>query len=170
LTLVCAGILALGAPHAAELLFAIGSEAGPPGVEVTEAMRYEVPPHQPEWQRERELRADLESPDFQACWDRIDLGAMKNSQRFACLHAEHQRLEALLDEQFPRLRQALDPPALAAYAASLRAWAVWRDRWCELEAVHHHAPTPRVSELFCVNELTREFILKLRMGYRPTRL
>jgi len=131
-------------------------------VDVTEAMQHEVPPHQPEWQRERDLRADLESPDFQACWDRIDLGAMKNSQRIACLHAEHQRLQALMDEQSLRLRQALDPPALAAYSSSLHAWAVWRDRWCELEAVRHQAPTPRVSELFCVNGLTREFILKLR--------
>jgi hypothetical protein len=62
------------------------------------------------------VRADLESPDFQVCWDRIDLGAMKNSQRIACLHAERKHLQALLNEQLLRCRQALDPPG----AGSLR--------------------------------------------------
>ncbi len=35
------------------------------------------------------------------------------------------------------------------------------------EAMQHEVPpvTPRVIELFCVNELTREFILKMLMGY-----
>jgi len=151
-----------GLPGATEAVLSGLHEPVSPGVDVTEAIRHEAPPHEPEWKREEALRAGLETPDFQDCWDRIDLGGMKNSQRIACLHAERKRLQALLDEQAARLRQSLDPPALAAYGSSMRAWAAWRDRWCELEAARNQAPTPRVNELFCVNELTRELVLRLR--------
>ena len=151
-----------GLPGATEAVLSGLHEPVSPGVDVTEAIRHEAPPHEPEWKREEALRAGLETADFQDCWDRIDLGGMKNSQRIACLHAERKRLQALLDEQAASLRQSLDPPALAAYGSSMRAWAAWRDRWCELEAARNKAPTPRVSELFCVNELTRELVLRLR--------
>jgi uncharacterized protein YecT (DUF1311 family) len=157
--------LVWGRPGATEAVLSGLHEPVSPGVDVTEAIRHEVPPQEPEWNREEALHATLKAPDFQACWDRIDLGDMKNSQRIACLHAERKRLQLLLDEQSASLRQRLDPQALAAYGSSMRAWAAWRDRRCELQAARNQAPTPRVNELFCVNELTKKFILKLRMTY-----
>jgi hypothetical protein len=47
--------------------------------------------------RNRKLREDLDSRRLDDCFERTDLGALKNTQRLACLHEEQKRLQAVLE-------------------------------------------------------------------------
>ena len=132
------------------------------GVDTTEVIRHEVPTLGPEHERDRQLREDLDSRKLDECFERIDLGALKNSQRLACLYEEQKRLQAILDLEAAKMRESVGPGEVSAVGASHRAWATFRDRWCELQAQRNEAPHPRVNQYFCSVELTRDYIVLIR--------
>lgn len=155
----CAIWLVLGVP--ALLATALEHNSGS-GVDTTEAIRHEVPDLGTEESRERKLREDLTSRQLDECFERIDLGALQNSQRVACLYEEQKRLQSIVDLEAVKLREVLGPREVGAAGASHRAWATFRDRWCKLQALRNQAPHPRVNEYFCSVELTREYIVLIR--------
>ena len=132
------------------------------GVDTTEVIRHEVPTLGPEHERDRQLREDLDSHKLDDCFERIDLGALKNTQRLACLYEEQKRLQAILDFEAGKMREATAPGSVGVVGASHRAWAAFRDRWCELQSLRNEAPHPRVNQYFCSVELTRDYIVLIR--------
>jgi uncharacterized protein YecT (DUF1311 family) len=151
--------VALGVPS---LIGTLASTTGPLGVDVSEVLAREVPPNLPDWQREERLKAGLGTRDMDECWERIDHGALRNTQEIACLLKEQTRLQTILDTEAAKLREASHSRTVRPMGAASRAWATFRDRWCELEAVRNQAPHPRVTELHCTIDLTRDFIILIR--------
>jgi len=150
--------LVLGVPSMASALLDSTLEAS-----AQPTLTYEVPPHEVKEERERRLREDVEDKTrFNECWEQVDLGAMRNSQRVTCLKQEHARLQAILDIEAAQLRESMTGRSLAVFGASMRAWAVHRDQWCELDSIRNQVPSPQVSGLLCATELTRDFIVTLR--------
>jgi len=152
--------LVLGVPTM--LASAVEHGWGSEGLHVSELPEPEVPRLAGEAERERKRREDLDDFKLNQCFEAIDLGALKNTQRLACLHREHKRLQTILDTEAAKLRDSVDERGLAPLRASHRAWAAFRDRWCELDAIRNQAPTPEVNRLFCAVELTREYIVLIR--------
>jgi hypothetical protein len=159
---VGSGILVMALALPTMIARAIQADTAETGVDGSDTIRHEVPPATNEVERDRERRADLGKEALHACFERIDVGGAKNVQRIACLRTEQSRLQSILDLEAVKLRTAVAPDALSAMQASHRAWANFRDRWCELEAARNEPPHPRVNELFCSTEMMREYIVLMR--------
>jgi hypothetical protein len=151
--------LVLGVPAilATAIEHAIGS-----AVDTSEVSRQELANLCADEALDRRLREDLDSGHLDDCFERIDLGALKNTQRLACLHEKQKRLQAILDVEAGKFREAAGPSEVGAVGAANRAWTAFRDRWCHLQAIRNEAPHPKVNQYFCSVELTREYIVLIR--------
>jgi uncharacterized protein YecT (DUF1311 family) len=103
-----------------------------------------------------------ETPQFQACMDKVDLGAMKNSQWYACYTEELARQDKVLNAEYRDLQGRIPPDAKDALTKGQRAWIAYREAWCKLEQQLPNAPGGEVNYQACMLEQTLTQIGKLK--------
>ena len=103
-----------------------------------------------------------ETPQFQECMDKVDLGAMKNSQWYACYTAELARQDKVLNTEYRALQGRIPPEAKDALTKAQRAWIASREAWCKLEQELPNAPGGEVNYQACMLEQTLAQINKLK--------
>ena len=103
-----------------------------------------------------------ETPQFQACMDKVDLGAMKNSQWYACYTDELARQDKVLNSEYRALQNRIPPDAKDALTKAQRAWISYRENWCKLEQQLPNAPGGEVNYQACMLDQTIAQINKLK--------
>lgn len=102
------------------------------------------------------------SKEHEACVDKIDFGAMKNSQFEACYTEELKRQDRKLNEVYRTVQSKISPEAKAALIKGQRSWITYRDNWCNYESALDLAPGGEVNRLMCAVHLTIAQTNKLR--------
>ena len=102
------------------------------------------------------------SKELESCMDKVDLGAMKNSQWAACYGEELKRQDARLNDAYRFVQRNVPVEAKDALVKAQRSWIAFRDNWCGYEAALPYAPSGEVNRLACLVELTAAQEKKLR--------
>ena len=103
------------------------------------------------------------SSEYAKCYDKVDLGAMKNSQWAACDDAELPRLDKKLNQVYSKVRGSLDASQKAQMTKGQKAWLDYRESWCRFnEAAQLTAPMGYAAYTSCVVQMTDEKISELR--------
>lgn len=103
-----------------------------------------------------------ETAQFQTCMDKVDLGAMKNSQWYACYTEELARQDKVLNGEYRALQGRIPPEAKDLLTKGQRAWIAYREAWCKLEQELPNAPGGEVNYQACMLEQTIAQINKLK--------
>jgi len=103
-----------------------------------------------------------ETPLFQACMDKVNLGAMKNSQWYACYTQELARQDKVLNTEYRALQGRIPPEAKDPLIKAQRAWIAYREAWCKLEQELPNAPGGEVNYQACLLDQTLLQINKLK--------
>ena len=103
-----------------------------------------------------------ESAQFQECMDKVDLGAMKNSQWYACYTEELARQDKVLNAEYRALQSRIPPETKDALTKAQRAWIAYRESWCKLEQELPNAPGGEVNYQACMLDQTIAQINKLK--------
>jgi uncharacterized protein YecT (DUF1311 family) len=106
-----------------------------------------------------------ETPQFSACMEKVDLGAMKNSQWLACYTAELQRQDKILNAEYKALQERLSPELKDPLTKAQRAWLAFRDTWCRYEAELPNAPGGEVNRVSCMMDQTIAQSNRLRESF-----
>ena len=106
--------------------------------------------------------ADGLSPAFRTCMDKVDLGAMKNSQFLACYQAELKRQDKVLNEEYRKLVARTPAETREKLRGAARAWIAFRDGWCGYEGMLDGAPSPEVNAASCLVDMTVAHIRRLK--------
>ena len=96
--------------------------------------------------------------EYQACMDRVDYGAMKNSQWHECAQDELARQDVVLNAEYKVLRASLSNEQKNLLLQGQRAWLKYRDNWCSFEEQGNSAPGGAVNHNWCMLELTDQQI------------
>lgn len=96
------------------------------------------------------------SPQYETCMDKVDLGALKNSQWAACADQELKKVDAALNTYYRKLQQQLEPEQREALKKSQRAWLQYREARCSFEALGPVAPGGAASQSLCMLEMTAQ--------------
>lgn len=96
------------------------------------------------------------SPQYETCMDKVDLGALKNSQWAACADQELKKVDAALNTYYRKLQQQLEPEQREALKKSQRAWLQYREARCSFEALGPIAPGGAASQSLCMLEMTTQ--------------
>ena len=96
------------------------------------------------------------SPQYETCMDKVDLGALKNSQWAACADQELKKVDAVLNTYYRKLQQQLEPEQREALKKSQRAWLQYREARCSFEALGPVAPGGAASQSLCMLEMTAQ--------------
>ena len=96
------------------------------------------------------------SPQYETCMDKVDLGALKNSQWAACADQELKKVDAALNTYYRKLQQQLEPEQREALKKSQRAWLQYREARCSFEALGPIAPGGAASQSLCMLEMTAQ--------------
>ena len=96
------------------------------------------------------------SPQYETCMDKVDLGALKNSQWAACADQELKKVDAALNTYYRKLQQQLEPEQREALKKSQRAWLQYREARCSFEALGPVAPGGAASQSLCMLEMTTQ--------------
>ena len=96
------------------------------------------------------------SPQYETCMDKVDLGALKNSQWAACADQELKKVDAALNTHYRKLQQQLEPEQREALKKSQRAWLQYREARCSFEALGPVAPGGAASQSLCMLEMTAQ--------------
>lgn len=103
------------------------------------------------------------SAEYAKCYDKVDFGAMKNSQWAACDDAELPRLDKKLNQVYGKVRGALDASQKAQMTKGQKAWLDYRESWCRFnEAAQLSAPMGYAAYTNCVVQMTDEKINELK--------
>lgn len=102
------------------------------------------------------------SKEHEACVDKIDFGAMKNSQFEACYIEELKRQDRKLNEVYRSVQGKISLEAKAELIKGQRSWIAYRDNWCNYELALNLAPSGEVNRLMCAVYLTIAQTNKLR--------
>ncbi len=103
-----------------------------------------------------------ETPQFTDCMDKVDLGAMKNSQWLACYTQELARQDKVLNTEYRALQGRIPPEAKDPLIKAQRAWIAYREAWCKLEQELPNAPGGEVNYQACLLDQTLLQINKLK--------
>ncbi|MEN9707672.1 MAG: hypothetical protein RIQ68_80 [Pseudomonadota bacterium] len=103
-----------------------------------------------------------ETPQFTECMDKVDLGAMKNSQWYACYTQELARQDKVLNAEYRALQGRIPPEAKDPLTKGQRAWIAYREAWCKLEQELPNAPGGEVNYQACMLDQTLLQINKLK--------
>lgn len=95
-------------------------------------------------------------PQYETCMDKVDLGALKNSQWAACADQELKKVDATLNTYYRKLQQQLEPEQREALKKSQRAWLQYREARCSFEALGPVAPGGAASQSLCMLEMTAQ--------------
>lgn len=106
-----------------------------------------------------------ETAQFSACMEKVDLGAMKNSQWLACYTAELQRQDKILNAEYKALQERLSPELKDPLTKAQRAWLAFRDTWCRYEAELPNAPGGEVNRVSCMMDQTIAQSNRLRESF-----
>lgn len=102
---------------------------------------------------------------YEECIDKIDYGAMKNSQLMACADEDLEREDAKLNDTYKKLIRIIPGESKAASKDALikaqRNWISYRDGWCNYVATLPYAPSSELNRIWCLSDLTREQNKKL---------
>ena len=96
------------------------------------------------------------SPQYETCMDKVDLGALKNSQWAACADQELKKVDAVLNTYYRKLQQQLEPEQREALKKSQRAWLQYREARCSFEALGPVAPGGAAGQSLCMLEMTAQ--------------
>ena len=96
------------------------------------------------------------SPQYETCMDKVDLGALKNSQWAACADQELKKVDAALNTYYRKLQQQLEPEQREALKKSQRAWLQYREARCSFEALGPVAPGGAAGQSLCMLEMTAQ--------------
>ena len=102
------------------------------------------------------------SRQYDKCMDKVDLGAMKNSQWASCAAEEGKRQDVTLNTEYKQLRESLEPEQRDALLKAQRSWLKFREDWCRFEEVGPGAPGGAASYQFCLLEVTDKQIEALK--------
>ena len=105
---------------------------------------------------------DAPSAAFRKCMDKVDLGAMKNSQWLACYQAELQRQDKVLNDEYRKLVARTPAEARDKLRVAARAWIGFRDGWCGFEGKLDAAPSPEVNAASCMMDMTIAHVRRLK--------
>jgi uncharacterized protein YecT (DUF1311 family) len=103
-----------------------------------------------------------ETAQFTDCMDKVDLGAMTNSQWYACYTQELARQDKVLNTEYRALQSRIPPEAKDPLVKAQRAWIAYRESWCKLEQELPNAPGGEVNYQACMLEQTLLQINKLK--------
>jgi uncharacterized protein YecT (DUF1311 family) len=103
-----------------------------------------------------------ETAQFTDCMDKVDLGAMKNSQWYACYTQELARQDKVLNAEYRALQGRIPPEAKDPLIKAQRAWIAYREAWCKLEQELPNAPGGEVNYQACLLDQTLLQINKLK--------
>jgi uncharacterized protein YecT (DUF1311 family) len=103
-----------------------------------------------------------ETAQFSDCMDKVDLGAMKNSQWYACYTQELARQDKVLNAEYRALQGRIPPEAKDPLIKAQRAWIAYREAWCKLEQELPNAPGGEVNYQACLLDQTLLQINKLK--------
>ena len=103
-----------------------------------------------------------ETPQFQACMDKVDLSAMKNSQWYACYVEELARQDKVLNAEYRALQVRIPPETKDLLVKGQRAWIAYREAWCKFEQDLPNAPGGEVNYQACLLDQTLAQINKLK--------
>lgn len=102
------------------------------------------------------------SAEYAKCYDKVDLGAMKNSQWAACDEAELLRLDKKLNQVYSKVRGALDANVKSQMTKGQKAWLDYRESWCRFrETAQLMPPMGYAAYTSCMVELTDQKISDL---------
>jgi hypothetical protein len=105
---------------------------------------------------------DAYSRQFADCMERVDLGALKNSQWLACFESEFKRQSQSVEDEHKVLISRLSPDVRRRVQNATRSWMLFRADWCKVDAEFNTAPTPRINEVICLIDMTLEYAARLR--------
>ena len=103
-----------------------------------------------------------ETAQFSDCMDKVDLGAMKNSQWYACYTQELARQDKVLNAEYRALQGRIPAEAKDPLIKAQRAWIAYREAWCKLEQELPNAPGGEVNYQACLLDQTLLQINKLK--------
>jgi len=103
-----------------------------------------------------------ETGQFTECMDKVDLGAMKNSQWYACYTQELARQDKVLNAEYRALQSRIPPETKDLLTKAQRAWIASREAWCKLEQELPNAPGGEVNYQACMLDQTLAQINKLK--------
>ncbi len=103
-----------------------------------------------------------ETAQFQDCMDKVDLGAMKNAQWYACYVEELARQDKVLNAEYRALQSRIPGEAKDHLVKGQRAWIAYREAWCKLEQELPNAPGGEVNYQACMLEQTLSQINKFK--------
>lgn len=86
--------------------------------------------------------------------DAVDYGFGKNGQFSSCYAEELKRQDAALNLAYKAAMGKVSAEARPALLKSQRAWIVFRDARCDLEAALDYAPSGEVNRVACLGSLT----------------
>lgn len=102
------------------------------------------------------------SKELDACMDKVDLGAMKNTQWAACYAEELKRQDRKLNDAYRLVQRSAPAEAKEGLVKAQRSWVAFRDNWCAYESVSGLAPGGDASRYACLVDLTSTQAKRLR--------
>ncbi|MEN2432312.1 lysozyme inhibitor LprI family protein [Comamonas sp. F1-6] len=103
------------------------------------------------------------SAERSKCYDRVDLGGMKNSQWASCEEAELARLDVKLNSVYKQARAKMSEEEKKALTQAQRDWLKFRESSCKLWEVQNlQAPSGYHGYTSCMTEMTDKRVSELR--------
>lgn len=103
----------------------------------------------------------ITSAEYAECYDRVDLGAMKNSQWASCDEEELQRLDKKLNQIYGKVRGKIDANQKAKMTKGQKAWLDYRESWCRFREDAQILGMGYAAYTSCMVELTEQKIGEL---------